>query len=199
NLTRHQVHQLDLSGAGRKNRGGGKEAKNFGWSFWVHGWSFARGSPVRLQESRAMTKRLHGPSRSGMAKYLPADGPNLAKAIALSQNSAILPAWGLHGPPAIMPVLSHLWKSRPMSEARSTRIRRLIYQSSYTGMKETDLLLGRFAQDHLAGLDDEALDHYEALLAAGDGQIYLWVSGAEPVPPHHDTAVLELIKKFRNE
>ncbi len=75
----------------------------------------------------------------------------------------------------------------------------MVYQSSYTGMKETDLLLGRFAQDHLAGLSDEELDDYEALLEAGDGQIYLWASGNEAVPPRYDTAVLELIKKFRND
>ena len=84
-----------------------------------------------------------------------------------------------------------------MPEPRSTRIRRLVYQSSYTGMKETDLLLGRFAQVHLAGLSDAELDHYEALLDAGDGQIYLWVSGTEPVPARHDTSVLSLIKEFR--
>jgi len=85
-----------------------------------------------------------------------------------------------------------------MTESRSTRIRRLVYQSSYTGMKETDLLLGRFAANHLAGLSDEQLDHYEDLLEAGDGQIYLWVSGAETVPARYDTAVLGLIKEFRN-
>jgi antitoxin CptB len=86
-----------------------------------------------------------------------------------------------------------------MPELRSTRIRRLVYQSSYTGMKETDLLLGRFAKDHLAGLSDVELDHYEALLDAGDGQIYLWVSGTEPVPSRYDTSVLNLIKEFRND
>ena len=85
-----------------------------------------------------------------------------------------------------------------MSESRTTRIRRLVYQSSCTGMKETDLLLGRFAADHLAGLSDEELDHYEDLLHAGDGQIYLWVSGTEPVPRRYDTVVLALIKEFRN-
>lgn len=85
-----------------------------------------------------------------------------------------------------------------MPESRDTRVRRLVYQSSYTGMKETDLLLGRFARDHLAGLSDLELDHYEALLEAGDGQIYLWVSGVEPVPVQYDTSVLRLIKKFRN-
>ncbi|MEX0502406.1 succinate dehydrogenase assembly factor 2 [Alphaproteobacteria bacterium LSUCC0719] len=91
-----------------------------------------------------------------------------------------------------------VWKSITMSESRATRIRRLVYQSSYTGMKETDLLLGRFAADHLAGLSDDDLDLYEDLLDAGDGQIYLWVSGTEVVPARYDTAVLELIKEFRN-
>ena len=86
-----------------------------------------------------------------------------------------------------------------MSEPRSTRIRRLVYQSSYTGMKETDLLLGRFAQNHLVDLSDDELDDYEALLEAGDGQIYLWASGNEPVPDRYNTSVLELIKKFRND
>lgn len=75
----------------------------------------------------------------------------------------------------------------------------MVYQSSYTGMKETDLLLGRFAQNHLVDLSDDELDDYEALLEAGDGQIYLWASGNEPVPDRYDTSVLELIKKFRND
>jgi len=86
-----------------------------------------------------------------------------------------------------------------MTETRTIRIRRLVYQSSYTGMKETDLLLGRFAQDHLAALSDDQLDQYEALLEAGDGQIYLWASGTEAVPTQYDTPVLDLIKKFRND
>jgi len=86
-----------------------------------------------------------------------------------------------------------------MEEARETRLRRLRYQSSYTGMKETDLLLGAFARIHLADLSDSELTQYEALLDAGDGQIYLWVSGNEPVPELHDTRVLDLIKQFKKE
>lgn len=86
-----------------------------------------------------------------------------------------------------------------MEEERETRLRRLRYQSSYTGMKETDLLLGAFARTHLADLDDDELSQYEALLEAGDGQIYLWASGNEPVPKAYDTRVLDLIKQFKKE
>ena len=58
-----------------------------------------------------------------------------------------------------------------MDETRAIRLKRLIYQASYTGMKETDLLLGHFAVAHLGTLDDQALDDFEALLEAGDDRI----------------------------
>ena len=52
--------------------------------------------------------------------------------------------------------------------ARQVRVKRLIYRSSYTGMKETDLLLGQFAARHLPELSDDELEVFEALLDAGD-------------------------------
>ena len=69
----------------------------------------------------------------------------------------------------------------------SDRVRRLIYQASYTGMKETDLLLGHFAKSYLADLSDDDLTDFENLLAAGDHWIYAWLTENEAVPdapPH---------------
>ena len=80
----------------------------------------------------------------------------------------------------------------------SDRVRRLVYQASYTGMKETDLLLGHFAKTHLADLSDADLTDFENLLAAGDQWIYAWVRGNEPVPDVYDTAVFRLIKNFKD-
>ena len=65
-------------------------------------------------------------------------------------------------------------------------------------MKETDLLLGRFAKLHLHGLTDDELGQYEALLDAGDDRIYAVVAG-EPAPQMHDNRVLDLIKEFKND
>ena len=84
-----------------------------------------------------------------------------------------------------------------MDEERSNRLRRLIYQASYTGMKETDLLLGYFAKAHLSDLTDRQLDDFEALLAAGDDRIHAWVMGSEPLPVSYDTDVFHLIKNFK--
>lgn len=90
-------------------------------------------------------------------------------------------------------------KKLDMDENRDIRLRRLVYQSSYTGMKETDLLLGRFATMHLVGLSDAELDQYEALLEAGDDRIYAWVVAGEVAPETHDNRVLELIKEFEHD
>ena len=62
-------------------------------------------------------------------------------------------------------------------DARNHRIKRLIYRASYTGMKETDLLLGQFAKCYLPDSSDAELDEFQALLDAGDPNIFAWVRG----------------------
>ena len=85
---------------------------------------------------------------------------------------------------------------QPMLE-KSNRVRRLIYQASYTGMKETDLLLGHFAKMHLPHLNESDLTDFENLLKAGDPAIYAWVMGDVPLPEAYDTPVFHLIKEFK--
>ena len=78
---------------------------------------------------------------------------------------------------------------------KSNRVRRLIYQASYTGTKETDLLLGHFAKMHLPHLNESDLTDFENLLEAGDPAIYAWEMGNAPLPEAYDTPVFHLIKK----
>ncbi len=82
-------------------------------------------------------------------------------------------------------------------EPRDVRIKRLLYRSSYTGTKETDVLLGQFAKCHLASLPPHLLDQYEALIENSDPDLFMWISGRKPVPPEWDTAVMSLLKNFR--
>ena len=83
-------------------------------------------------------------------------------------------------------------------ETRENRIRRLIYQSSYTGTRETDLLLGQFANRYLNNLEDQQLDDYEALLAQGDQNILAWVRGDLKIPANLDSTVFSLVKDFNS-
>jgi antitoxin CptB len=78
-----------------------------------------------------------------------------------------------------------------------TRRKRLLYRSVYRGNKENDILLGQFARAHIAEFDSAELDQYERLLAAGDNEIFDWVTGQAEIPPEADSAVLRRLKAFR--
>lgn len=82
-------------------------------------------------------------------------------------------------------------------ETDEMMMRRLVYRASYTGMKETDLLLGQFAKQHLPRLSRAQLEEFEALLDAGDPAIFAWVRGDEVVPEEFDGSVFKLIKEFK--
>jgi len=79
------------------------------------------------------------------------------------------------------------------SEARR---KRLLFRAQRRGFKEVDLIFGAYAQDHLAVLDEAALDQFEALLTAPDQEVYAWLRGAEAVPAAHDNAVFAGLKSY---
>lgn len=76
-----------------------------------------------------------------------------------------------------------------MTETRENRLKRLKIRCWRRGTKEMDLLFGQFADNGLAALPDADLDAFEALMDENDNDLYLWISGAEPVPGHHAGAV----------
>jgi antitoxin CptB len=84
-----------------------------------------------------------------------------------------------------------------MDETRDIRRKRLLFRSWHRGMREADLLLGSFAERHLAELSDAQLDRYEALLANSDGPILDWITGRVAPPPEQDSDVLRLVMNFR--
>lgn len=78
------------------------------------------------------------------------------------------------------------------------RRKRLIHRSRYTGMKETDLLLGAFAQRYVPGFDASQLDEYERLLQETDADLFDWATGRAPVPERCQTAVMRLLQNFKD-
>ena len=69
-----------------------------------------------------------------------------------------------------------------MTEPRETRLKRLKMRSMRRGIKEMDIILERYADDHLAGMDAAELDLYDALLHENDQDLYQWVTGQQPAP-----------------
>lgn len=79
------------------------------------------------------------------------------------------------------------------------RRKRLRFRCWHRGIKETDLLLGRFADAHIAGLAEDRLDELDALLEAPDWDIYGWVTERGPVPAEYDTPLMRLIQAHARE
>jgi antitoxin CptB len=52
------------------------------------------------------------------------------------------------------------------------RCRRLLFRCWHRGTQESDLILGRFAECHLADLDSTQLARFEALLDCTDADLF---------------------------
>ena len=68
------------------------------------------------------------------------------------------------------------------AESAEARLRRLRMRSWRRGIKEMDLILGRFADAALAGLTDDELALYDRLLSENDQDLYDWVAGRRTAP-----------------
>lgn len=76
------------------------------------------------------------------------------------------------------------------------RRKRLIYRATHCGMKENDVLLGRFALARLEDLSESEADQFENLMNHSDNDLYNWVTGREPTPDMVDSPLLRMIKEF---
>ena len=85
-----------------------------------------------------------------------------------------------------------------MTLSPEIRRKRLSFRSWHRGTRESDLILGRFADAHLAGFDEAQLDRYEALLDCADADIFDWVSGRAELPSEHDHDVTRLLLAYSN-
>ena len=80
---------------------------------------------------------------------------------------------------------------------RTVFIKKLIYRSKYTGTRETDILLGNFADNHLKNLDDDDLLAYQDLLNSGDPRIWRLSIDIEKSEISKENFLIDLIKEFK--
>ena len=80
---------------------------------------------------------------------------------------------------------------------RTVFIKKLIYRSKYTGTRETDILLGNFADNHLKNLDDNDLLAYQDLLNSGDPRIWRLSIDIEKSETSKENFLIDLIKEYK--
>ena len=80
------------------------------------------------------------------------------------------------------------------SAGLSSRQRKALYRAWHRGMRETDLILGSFADAEISALSEAELAQFEILLDQTDSDILAWVTGNSSVPPGLDTKLFRTIK-----
>jgi len=78
------------------------------------------------------------------------------------------------------------------------RRRKILFRSWHRGMRENDLIMGGFADAHIAGLTDAELDEFERLIEVLDRDLLSWITGEAEVPPNYDTELFRRLKAFHH-
>ena len=82
------------------------------------------------------------------------------------------------------------------SEGLDTRRRRLLFRCWHRGMREMDLIMGRFADAAVEQLTSDELAEFEHLMEAPDRELLAWITGEAEVPPEFDTALFRRLRDF---
>ena len=79
------------------------------------------------------------------------------------------------------------------------RLKRLRYRSWHRGWKETDLILGQFADENLGNMDAATVDVYEKLLDENDADIWDWLVGKLPPKDAAYMPILAALKDYSKQ
>ena len=82
------------------------------------------------------------------------------------------------------------------SEGLDLRRRKLLFRSWHRGMREMDLIMGGFADAHLARMSEGELAELERLIELPDRDLLAWITGEEAVPPDFDSALFRNLRDF---
>ncbi|HEY7382322.1 MAG TPA: succinate dehydrogenase assembly factor 2 [Beijerinckiaceae bacterium] len=82
------------------------------------------------------------------------------------------------------------------SAALDVRRRKILFRAWHRGIREMDLLMGRFADATLAGMSDAELDQFERLIEIPDHELFRWIMEDGEPRRDCDTAVFRRLKAF---
>lgn len=83
------------------------------------------------------------------------------------------------------------------SEGLDLRRRKLLFRAWHRGLREVDLILGRFADATIDRLTEAELSEFEALMNVPDGELLAWLTGEAPIPAQHDGPLLRRLRTFQ--
>lgn len=95
--------------------------------------------------------------------------------------------------------MSPMSRSAPDTDTDiAARRRRTKFRAWHRGMKEMDLILGRYADAHVDTMDVGKIAAFESLLEVLDRDLFKWFTGEGPVPAERDTPLFRAICAFHD-
>ena len=85
------------------------------------------------------------------------------------------------------------------SEGLDARRRRLLFRAWHRGTREVDLITGRFADAHIANLNESEVDDFERLMDVPEPDLLNWVIGTTETPKNYDTTLFRRLRDFHRE
>lgn len=82
------------------------------------------------------------------------------------------------------------------SQGLDVRRRKLLFRAWRRGVREMDLIVGRFADAYIDKFDERGLKDFEQLIEAPNAELYAWVTGGQNIPANYDTTVLRQLIGF---
>jgi antitoxin CptB len=82
------------------------------------------------------------------------------------------------------------------SEGLDVRRRKLLFRSWHRGMREMDLIMGRFANATVAQLTSDELADFEHLMEVPDRELLAWITDEADVPANYDSALFRRLRDF---
>jgi antitoxin CptB len=82
------------------------------------------------------------------------------------------------------------------SDGLDARRRKLLFRAWHRGMREMDLIMGRFADARIEQLAAAELADFEHLMEVPDRELLAWITGEADVPPNYNTALFRRLRDF---
>jgi antitoxin CptB len=76
------------------------------------------------------------------------------------------------------------------------RRRRILFRAWHRGIREMDLIMGRFADAAIGSMTKAELDDFERLIEVPDRDLFRWITGETETPLNYDTAIFRRVKAF---
>lgn len=78
------------------------------------------------------------------------------------------------------------------------RRRRTLFRAWHRGIREMDLIMGRFADAEIGTMTEQDLAEFERLIEVPDRDLFRWITGELETPENYDTGLFRRLKSFHS-